>query len=78
MKTLKLLFPRSFSANSVKGVLFALLYYVVINTIGMFVFGYLDGIPVLGFVFNVFKGLLSIYVFAGISLAVLRYFGIVK
>ena len=61
MNKLKQLFPHSFAADSVKGVLMALLYYVVVNIIGTFVFG-----------------LLMIYVFAGISLAVLRYFGIIK
>lgn len=78
MNKLKQLFPRSFAADTVKGVLVALLYYVIVNIIGTFVFGLLDGLPLVGFVFNVFKGLLMIYVFAGISLAVLNYFGIVK
>lgn len=78
MNKLKQLFPHSFAADSVKGVLMALLYYVVINIIGTFVFGLLDGLPALGFAFKVLQGLLMIYVFAGISLAVLRYFGIIK
>lgn len=78
MNKLKRLFPRSFAADTVKGVLGALLYYVVVNIIGTFVFGALDGLPLLGFVFKVFQGLLMIYVFAGISLAVLKYFGVVK
>ncbi len=78
MNKLKQLFPRSFSAGTVKGVVGAILFYVIVNIIGGFVFGLLDGLPLLGFVFNVFKGLLMLYVFAGISLAVLNYFDIVK
>lgn len=78
MKALKQFFPRSFSGDSVKGVLGALLFYVIINIVGGFVFGLLDGLPLLGFAFHLLKWALTVYVFVGISLAVLNYFGIVK
>lgn len=78
MKKLKQLWPRSFEADSVKGVLVALAFYVILNIIVGFVVGLLEGLPVLGFAFKVFKGILILYVFTGISLAVLNYFGIVK
>ena len=78
MKTLKQLFPRSFAADSFKGALVAILFYVILNIIGGFILGLFDGLPVLGFAFNVFKALLLIYVFAGISLAVLKYLDILK
>ena len=78
MNKLKQLWPRSFESDTVKGVLVALAFYVILNIIVGFVVGLLEGLPVLGFAFKVFKGILLLYVFTGISLAVLNYFGIVK
>ncbi|MBR5536798.1 MAG: hypothetical protein IKU58_02730 [Clostridia bacterium] len=78
MSKMKQLWPRSFEADSVKGVLVALAFYVILNIIVGFVVGLLEGLPILGFAFKIFKAILLLYVFTGISLAVLNYFGIVK
>lgn len=78
MSKMKQLWPRSFEADSVKGVLVALAFYVILNIIVGFVVGLLEGLPILGFAFKIFKAILILYVFTGISLAVLNYFGIVK
>lgn len=78
MKKMKQLWPRSFEADTVKGVLVALAFYVILNIVVGFVLGLFDGLPILGFAFKFFRGFLLLYVFAGISLAVLNYFDVVK
>ncbi len=78
MKSMKTIFPRSFSGKEPKDVLLAILYYVLLNVVAGFIFGVLEGAPVLGFVFSILQYLLTAYVFMGISFAVLYYFNVIK
>ena len=75
---IKSLFPQAMQAKDIKGLLIAILIYVVVNFVGGFVLGLLDAIPLVGFVFGIVGWVLSIYCAVGIVVAILVFFKIVK
>lgn len=78
MGFIKSLFPQAMQAKDLKGLLIAILIYVIVNFVGGFVFGLLSKIPLLGFVFGLVGWVLSIYCAVGIIVAILVFFKIVK
>lgn len=78
MDLIKNLFPISLNACDLKGLLISILIYIVVNFVGGLVLGLLDGIPLIGFVFGVCGWILNVYCAAGIIVALLYFFKIVK
>lgn len=78
MDLIKKLFPQAMQANDLKGLLIAILIYAIVNLVGGFVLGLLDGIPLVGFVFGVCGWVLGIYCAVGIIVSLLVFFKIVK
>ena len=78
MDALKILFPWSFKNKTMKDLIVSILIYMAINIVGGLVFGLLSAIPLLGFVFILMGGALGIYTLAGVILASLHFFGLLK
>ena len=78
MGLLKSLFPQAMQARDLKGLLIAVLIYIIVNFVGGFVLGIIDGLPLIGFVFGVIGWALGIYCAVGIIVAVLVFLNIVK
>ena len=78
MDALKILFPWSFKNKTMKDLIVSILIYMAINIMGGLVFGLLSAIPLLGFVFSLLGGALGIYTLAGVILASLHFFGLLK
>lgn len=78
MGFIKSLFPQAMQAKDLKGLLIAILIYVIVNFVGGFVLGLLSKIPLLGFVFGLVGWVLSVYCAVGIIVAILVFFKIVK
>ena len=75
---MKNLFPQAAQAHDVKGLLIAIIIYVVVNLVGGFVIGLLAGIPLIGFVFSVIGWVLTIYCAVGIIVALLVFSKVLK
>ena len=78
MDTLKKLVPWSFKNKTMKDLIVSILIYMAINIVGGFVLALLSIIPLIGFVFSLLGGLLGIYSLAGVILASLHFFGLLK
>ena len=78
MDILKSLFPWSFKNKTMKDLIISILIYMAINIVGGLVFGLLSAIPLIGFVFSLLGGALGIYTLAGVILASLHFFGLLK
>ena len=78
MDFIKKLFPQAMQANDLKGLLIAILIYAIVNLVGGFVLGLLDGIPLVGFVFGLVGWVLGIYCAVGIIVSILVFFKIMK
>lgn len=78
MDILKSLFPWSFKNKTMKDLIVSILIYMAINIVGGLVFGLLSAIPLIGFVFSLLGGALGIYTLAGVILASLHFFGLLK
>lgn len=78
MDILKSLFPWSFKNKTMKDLIVSILIYMAINIVGGLVFGLLSVVPLIGFVFSLLGGALGIYTLAGVILASLHFFGLLK
>ena len=78
MGFIKSLFPQAMQAKDLKGLLIAILIYVIVNFVGGFVLGLLSKIPLLGFVFGLVGWVLYAYCGVGVIVAILVFFKIVK
>jgi len=78
MDILKSLFPWSFKNKTMKDLIISILIYMAINIVGGLVFGLLSVVPLIGFVFSLLGGALGIYTLAGVILASLHFFGLLK
>ena len=54
------------------------IFYMAINIVGGIVCGLLASFPLVGFVFSLLGGALGIYTLAGVILASLHFFGLLK
>ncbi len=78
LNALKPYFPHAFKANSVKDLIINLLIYAVIFAVANIVFGLLDNIWIIGFIFSVIGWLVSIYCVVGVILAILVFLKVVQ
>ena len=78
MDMLKKYFPFSFKAKDVAGLAINILIYLGIGAIAGIIIGVFTGIPLIGIVASVVGFAAEAYVFAGIVLALLDYFSIIK
>lgn len=78
MNIIKSLFPHATKANNINGLVVAILIYAIVNFVGGFVLGFLDGIPLVGFVFGILGWALGIYCAVGIIAAILIFFKILN
>ena len=78
MGFIKSLFPQAMQAKGARGLLIAILIYVLVNFVGGFVFGLLDALPLIGFVFGLLGWVLRIYCAVGVIVAILVFLKIVK
>ena len=77
MCLMKSLFPHAMHAYDSKGLLIAVLIYVVVYCVGGIVLGFLDGIPLLGFVFGAIGWVLGIYCTVGIIVTLLVFLKVI-
>ncbi len=78
LNALKPYFPHAFKANSVKSLVIGLLIYAVIAAVANIVFGLLDNIWIIGFIFSVIGWVVDIYCVAGVILAILVFLKVVQ
>ena len=78
MDIIKRFFPQATQAHDVRGLVIAILIYAVANLVIGFVLGFLNKIPLIGFVFGVIGWALGIYCAVGIIVAILVFLKIVK
>ena len=78
MDIIRKFFPQATQAHDVKGLIIAIIIYVLVNFVAGFVLGLLNAIPLIGFVFGIIGWALSIYCAVGIVVAILVFLQIVK
>ncbi len=78
MDILKKIFPFSFRSKTIQELLINILIYIAINVVGGLVLGLLGILPLIGFVFSAVGGLLGVYTLAGVILASLHFWGMLK
>lgn len=78
LNALKPYFPHAFKSNSVKSLIIGLLIYAVIAAVANIVFGLLDNIWIIGFIFSVIGWVVDIYCVAGVILAILVFLKVVQ
>ena len=78
MDLLRKIFPYSFRANDVAGLIVTILVYIVAYVVCGFAIGLLSGLPLIGIVIGLVGSLLGIYFFAGIVIAVLHFLKVLK
>ena len=75
---LKKIFPHAMQARSIKGLIVAILIYVVVSFVGGLIHGIIGSIPLIGFVVGIIGWALGIYCTVGIIISVLVFLNIVK
>ena len=78
MEMLKKLFPFSFRAADLKGLIITILIYIAIDIVLGFVIGLLSAIPLVGPIIGIVGTILGLYCLAGIIIAVLDYLKLFK
>lgn len=75
---LKKIFPFSFIAENVKGLVIAIVGYILAGAVISFLFSWLAGLWLIGWVFHIIMSVIDLYFFVGIVIAVLVYLKIVS
>ena len=78
MDIMKKLFPFSFKATDVMGLVIALIIYVIGCGICGAVIGFLAGIPILGIIFSLLGSIVGLYSLVGIVLTILVFVKVLK
>lgn len=78
MDFIKRMFPISMKANDVKGLVVAIIIYIVANFVGGFVLSLLAKLPLIGFVAAFVGWVLGAYCAIGVIVAFLCFFGIIR
>ncbi len=73
MDMLKKIFPLSFGAGDVAGLIIKILIYLVAGFVFGAVIGFFGGIPLIGLIVKIVCGLIDIYCLAGIIITVLDF-----
>lgn len=77
MAQLKKFFPFSFGIADVTKLVINIIIYIVIAAVGGLILALLSSIPIVGWLFSILGGLIDLYAFIGIVLAVLSYLKVV-
>ena len=78
MEILKQLFPFSYRPRqSILDLAIFLLIQVLVAALALIVIGILAKIAIIGWIFGILGGLVTLYVVAGAVLAALNYFGVI-
>ncbi len=75
---LRTIFPFSYRAKTVGGLVITVLCYLVAGALVSFLFSWLASLWLIGWVFNIVLSVIDLYFFAGIIVSVLVFLGIVK
>ncbi len=75
---LKALVPFSARANSVGGLVVAILGYLIAGAVISFLFSWLASLWLIGWIFHIILSVIDLYFFAGIIVAVLIFTNIIK
>lgn len=78
MDLIKRLFPLSFKAKDILGLVIYLIIYLVLPTALGFISSLLSGVPVLGTILGIIVWASGIYCFVGIVLLILAFLKIIK
>ena len=78
MDMLKKLFPFSFKATDMGGMIINIIIYLVVGLVGGWVLGLIGLIPLIGLLADLIGKLLGLYCLIGIVLAVLDHFKLLK
>ena len=78
MDLMKKLFHFSFRAKDLANLLITVLIYVIVDVICGVVIGLLAKLPLIGWLFGLVGSLIGLYAFAGIVIAVLVFFKVLK
>ncbi|MBE6779212.1 MAG: hypothetical protein E7541_07505 [Ruminococcaceae bacterium] len=78
MELLKKIFPFSFVAKDVASLVIICLLHLVVDVVLGFVIGLLAKLPIVGVVMGLVGSLVGLYVLAGLVLALLAYFKVLK
>ncbi len=75
---LKKLFPFSYRANYVGGLVVAVLGYLIAGALISFLCSWLASLWLVGWIFHIILSVIDLYFFVGIIVSVLVFLGIVK
>ncbi|MBR4027817.1 MAG: hypothetical protein IKJ01_09790 [Lachnospiraceae bacterium] len=75
---LRKIFPYSFRANDIKGLVITILLYMVADFICGLIVSFLGGLPLVGIAFRLIGWIAGVYFCVATILAVLNYFGAIK
>lgn len=75
---LKSIFPFSYRANSVGGLVVAIIGYLLAGAVISFLFSWLGGLWLIGWLFSIIMSIIDLYFLAGIVIAVLVFTKILK
>lgn len=78
MDTLKKYFPLSFRGQDTASLVISIIIYVVIDIITGAVVSLFTWIPLLGILIGLVGSLIGVYTFAGIIIALLAFFNVLK
>ena len=78
MNMVKSLFPQAMQARDVKGLVITILVYAIVAFVAGLIFGLLDNIPLLGFVFGLVGWVIGVYCAVGIIVSLLVFLNVVK
>lgn len=78
LSTLSNFFPLSFGATDVKSLIIKIAIYLIAGAVIGIVLGILGKIPLVKIVTGIVGGLIELYIFAGIVIAILDYCKILK
>lgn len=78
MDTLKKLFPFSFGAKDVAGLIIKTVVYIAADIVLGFLISLLAKIPFIGIIFSIAASLVGLYCLVGIVITFLDYFKILK
>lgn len=75
---LKKYFPLSFSRSGLVGLIVTILIYLVAGAVITWVISLFSGVAVIGLIARILSWIIDVYCFAGIIIALLAFFGMLK
>lgn len=78
MDRIKPFFPYSFGVKDLTDLVVKIIVYLVVGAVAGVAIAILGHLPLIGWIIKAFGGLIDLYVFLGIVLAVLDYFKVLR